>query len=377
MIGIAAAAILWAWMLLTVRYNYGGQWTALYWIGRATPQIPPVAREHPYLWQTPGYDGQVFHVMAHDPWMRYGPPEEHQIAPQRYVRILVPMLAWIGALGQDRWIDPAYYSVIVAFGFLGAYWTARWAVAHGSSAAWGLVFLAAPAAIASADRMLCDIALAALCAGFLLYADGSRWKLVAVLAAAALVRETGAILAVAFGAWALASRKWRDFIFAAAALLPLIGWEFFVRAHSMGSTEPPPVLGWIPLEGFFHRVVHPFLYALAPMWRGLVAASDYVALAAVVAALAMAVRLAMRREWSPAAVALYGYALAMIFLRGRGEWDEVYSFGRLLTPLLLLAGLIYLPRIGWVAFAPMIVTGARVWVWLWKQAAGIWHGIAA
>src|SRR5438270_7804592 len=97
-VGVAAAGalILWTWMFLTVRYNYGGDWTALYFIAPATPQTPPVANERPYLWQgTPGYDGQGFHLMAHDPWLRYGSPESLGMQPLRYVRILVPMLAWL------------------------------------------------------------------------------------------------------------------------------------------------------------------------------------------------------------------------------------------------------------------------------------------
>src|SRR5579871_1194111 len=158
-------------MFLTVRYNYGGQWTALYFIGPTIPQIPPITREHPYLWQgTHGYDGQTFHVMAHDPWIRNGPPESLEIAPFRYVRILVPLLAWLLALGRDAWVDPAYYFVIVASGFFGAYWTSRWAMRAGLSAAWGLVFAAAPASITGVDLMLPDITLAALCAGFAVYA---------------------------------------------------------------------------------------------------------------------------------------------------------------------------------------------------------------
>ena len=377
LIGAAAALIAWSWMFLTVRYNYGGQWTALFFIGPEVPQSPPVARERPYLWQgTSGYDGQTFHIMAHDPWMRYGPPEQFEISPFRYVRILVPMLAWLLAFGQDRWIDPAYYFVILTFTFLGSYWVARWAARHGSNPAWGLVFLLSPAAISSADRMLCDVALAALAAAFALYSgDGARSKIFIVLACAALARETGAILALAVAIFSLARRRWKDFFLASAALAPLAGWELYVRAHSSHSTRPPPVLGTVPFEGFLWRVAHTFDYPLPPAQKAIAIALDYVTLAAAAAAFWMAIRPAIRREWTPATSALFGFALAGIFLRGQGEWAEAYSFGRLLTPLFLLAGLLYLPRIGWVAFAPMAIAGARVVVWMLRQAAGIFHGL--
>ena len=376
-IGLVAAFLLWSWMFLTVRYNYGGHWTALYFIGPNVPQTPPVAAEHPYLWYgTPGYDGQVFHVMAHDPWMRYGPPENFELRPFRYVRILVPALAWLLAFGRDAWIDPSYYFVIVAFTFLGAYWAARWALRNGLSALWGFAFLATPAAITSADRMLCDVALAALCAGFVVYAEeGSRAKIFIVLACAALVRETGAILPLGFAAYSLLRRRWANLALACAALVPLAGWELYVRAHSLTSAAPPPVLGWIPFEGFLHRTSYIFPYTLSPALRTIAIAFDYVALAAVAVAVAMVIRLAARLEWTPQISALYGFALAAIFLRGQGEWAEVYSFGRLLTPLLLLTGLVYLPRIGWLAFAPMFVVGLRVTVWLARQVAGILHAL--
>jgi hypothetical protein len=364
-------------MFLTVRYNYGGQWTALYFIGPTIPQIPAITNEHPYLWQgTHGYDGQTFHVMAHDPWIRYGPPENLEIAPFRYVRILVPLLAWLLAMGRDHWVDPAYYFLIVASGFLGAYWTSRWVMRAGFTAAWGLVFAATPAAITGVDLMLPDITLAALCAGFVVYAEqGPRWKICVVLLCAALTRETGAILFAAYGIYSLSRRRWADAAWAVAAAIPFLGWEAYVRAHSLSTTLPPPVIGWIPLQGFVNRILFVSPYPLPPVWRVVAVISDYVALAAIGAAIAMAVRLAWRREWTASAAVFYGFALAAIFLRGEGEWFDAHAFGRLLTPLLLLAGLLYLPRIGWMAFAPVVIVGGRVTVWLFHEMAGILHGL--
>jgi hypothetical protein len=364
-------------MFLTVRYNYGGQWTALYWIGPTTPQSPPIAAEHPYLWYgTHGYDGQAFHIMAHDPWMRYGPPENFGMMPMRWVRILVPMLAWTIALGQDRWIDPAYYFVILAFTFLGGYWTARWAERVKASPWVGVLFAATPAAITAADRMLCDVALVALCAGFVVYAEvGPRWKLFLVLVAAGLTRETGMVLVGAYGAYALGRRRWADAALACVAAVPFVGWELFVRAHSIGSTKLTPIIGWIPFEGFLRRVGYVFDYPLPKFWAAIAAASDYVALACVAIVFAMAVRLAVRREWKPASVAIYAYTVAAMLLKGEGEWFDAYSFGRLQSPLMFLAALAYLPRAGWIAFAPVVIVGLRVTVWLGKQLTGIIHAL--
>ncbi len=364
-------------MFLTVRYNFGGQWTALYFISPTTAQTPAIAAEHPYLWfGTPGYDGQGFHIIAHDPWMRYGPPEKFGMMPMRWVRILVPLLAWLIAFGHDPWIDPAYYFVIVAFAFLGGYWTARWAERHKFHPAVGVFFAATPAAIAAADRMLCDIALAALCVGFAVYSEeGPRWKIFATLTAAALTRETGMVLVAGYALYSFTRRRWLDLACAGAAAVPFVGWEFYVRAHSIGSTKITPIIGWIPFEGFLRRVFHTSDYPLSRFWAAFLIASDYIALACIAVVFVMAARLAIRREWTAVTAAIYAYTAAAIFLKGGGEWFDAYSFGRLQTPLMLLAALVYLPRIGWIAFAPAAIVGLRVAVWLGRQLTGIVDGL--
>jgi hypothetical protein len=292
------------------------------------------------------------------------------------VRIFVPARAWTLALGRDAWIDPAYYCIILGSAFLGAYWIARWSMRVGYSAALGLTFAIAPATITGVDLMLPDITLSALCAGFAYHAEsGRRWKIFLFLTCAALTRETGAILAGSYFVYTALRRRWPDAAMAAAAVLPFLGWEWYVRAHSLGSTLPHPVLGWIPFEGFVKRVLFLFEYPLPPFWRWVAVVADWVALAAIGAAIAMALRIARRGDWTAASAALLGFALAAIFLRGEGEWFDAHAFGRLLTPLLLLAALVYLPRIGWVAFAPMVIEGGRVLVWLFRQVAGVFHGL--
>jgi hypothetical protein len=286
------------------------------------------------------------------------------------------MLAWLIAFGRDAWIDPAYYFVILAFTFLGAYWLARWAMRFGFHPATGLFFAATPAAITSADRMLCDVALAALCAGFVVYADGGpRWKIFLALAGAGLTRETGMILVAGYALYTLTRRRWMDFAVAIGSAVPFGAWEIYVRAHSRGSTKITPIVGWIPFEGFFRRLTYVFDYPLPRFWTAVAVASDYVALAAVGVVFAMAIRLALRRDWSAAAAGVYAYAIAAMLLKGEGEWFDAYSFGRLLSPLMLLAAMVYLPRIGWIAFAPAAIVGLRVTVWLGRQLVGILHGL--
>src|SRR5579863_4766061 len=205
-LGLLVVALLWSWQFLTVHYNYGANWTALFCIRPGMPVPDFLKSEKLYIFYgTEGYDGQVYHLIAHDPWMQKGSAEAIAGAAFRYQRILVPALAWLVALGQDRWIHPAYFAVILAFAFLGVYWLGLFAIRFGLSPAWGVVFALTPATIVSIDRMTADIALAALTVGFAVYSEPS-WKTVALLACAALTRETALPIIAGYAIY-LFSRK--------------------------------------------------------------------------------------------------------------------------------------------------------------------------
>ncbi len=98
------AALLFLWQLATVRANYGGNWTALYCTGANLLGVPPALdSEHIYLFpHSKGYDGQNYHYVAHDPFLRRGFARYIDSARVRHARILVPGLAYVLALGNDR-----------------------------------------------------------------------------------------------------------------------------------------------------------------------------------------------------------------------------------------------------------------------------------
>ena len=400
LVGVCAVLAAWTWMFLTVHYNYGGNWTALYLIGPRTPVPPSVPAERLYIFpNNSGYDGQSFHLMAHDPWMLRSTPAQVQIQTFRYARILVPALAWMLALGQDRWIDPAYYAVILAFVFLGVYWTAVYA--QGASmqagttslpAAWGLVFLLSPATLTSLDRMTVDIALAALCAAFVVYADngthsngnGSRWKITLVLACALLTRETAWILFAAYEVFLLARRRFTDGCFAIAAAIPAIAWHFYIASRAGKAAIPPELLGWIPGAGFFDRLTHPAVYDLPPLLAHLAITFDYVALCGMALACALAVRIfslgiATRKPATATAWAIFGFTLAVVFLRGQGEWADAFAFGRIFAPLLVLIAMCPLlsqsPSRVWLGLAPTLLVDSRIALNFGKQASGVLRGL--
>ena len=370
-LGILAVLLLWFWQFLTVRYNYGGNWTALFCIRPTMPRPAFLESENLYLFQgTEGYDGQVYHLIAHDPWMRKGSADAIVGASFRYQRILVPALAWMLACGQDRWIHVAYFAVILGFAFLGVYWLALLT----PRASWGLGFVLTPAAITSMDRMTVDIALAALTAGFAYYSERApRWKAIVVLTCAALARETAAAIIAGYALYLFTRRRFADAIWTAAAAIPAGAWYLYL-ARRAAPSDLPGYFDWIPLAGFVERVAHPVAYSISPFKNVLATVLDYVALGAVAITLILVARLARERRWDAWAAAIYALVIAAIFVRSRSVWEDAYAFGRVLTPLMLLTGLEYLYAHPWLAFAPLLLVDARISLNLWSQIAGVLRG---
>src|SRR2546422_3110372 len=105
-----------AWQFLTVRYNYGGNWTALFCTGSAFPPPAPLARENIFVFaNSTGYDGQFYHYVAHDPLYQTDVGRSIPDASVRYRRILLPGLAYLLAWGRQDWIDASYYTCNLSF----------------------------------------------------------------------------------------------------------------------------------------------------------------------------------------------------------------------------------------------------------------------
>jgi hypothetical protein len=362
---------MWLWQFATVHFNYAGNWTALFAIAPDWPKPAWVASESLYTFPSGslGYDGQMYHLIAHDPWMQRGAVAAMDDPALRYRRILVPALAWIFALGRDSAIHPAYFATILGFVFLGVYWLARAMELRARHPAWGLIFAVMPAVLVSMDRMTIDVALAALTAGFVLYCDAtSPWKVLLILTGATLTRETGFLLTAGYATFLLSRRRIADLLWTAATALPAIFWYVYVSRHT--PLEPSMnISSWIPLAGWIERVAHPSVYPL-PRLQALAAIElDYVALAGVALMLGHAAWLAWERRWNSRSAAIYTFALAIVFLGSRSVWDDAFGFGRVLTPLMvLLAG--EDPRAKLV-FTPVVLIDARIGLNFLKQILGV------
>jgi hypothetical protein len=329
-------AIMLAWQALTVRYSHGGNWTALFRTGELFSPPAELSAERIYRFPGPGYDGQFYHYIAHDPLITRKFAKSIDAPRLRYRRIFVPALAFVLAFGQDRAIDFGCIAAFAVSVFLGSYWFSRFAVALGFSAGWGLLFCLAPAVPISAERLTVDAALAACCTGFALYLqERSDYKLYAVLTAAALIRETGLLLTAACVLFLVASRDFRRAILFSTATVPALCWYFFVNLRTAPGTESffSPVL----FAGFIRRIETPFPYPFTGPAVPILRVLDLLALAGIGAAVAWAIYRAFGPSWTPVTVAIWLFAALTVTLSSADAWSEVNAFGRTLTPLVLLS----------------------------------------
>ena len=318
------------WQALKVRYEFGGNWGALFNTGRDFPPPPELAWEHvPVVSPTTGYDGQFYHYIAHDPFFRHGLARYIDDPRRRYERILVPLAAYVLVAGHQPWIDFAVRAVVLLFVFLGAWWTTRYALAHGGRARPVLLFALLPATVLSVENLTVDVALAALGAAFLLQHDGPVWKLFPILALAPLARETGVLLVAGSMVWALWRSHWRRAAVCALAAVPWAAWTAFVYRHTPSQAYP---MSPIPFYEAWRAVL--YVRSAVPGALGLVVtALDAVAVAGSV--LAVLLGLYQVRRGSAVGLACAGFGILGLVLQRPDVWDNYHAHTRVLSPLYL------------------------------------------
>lgn len=368
---LAAAGACLVWMALTVHFNYGGNWTALFCTGALLRQPPQLAAEDIYLFpDSTGYDGQYYHYQAHDPFFRKGLSQFVDSPLLRYRRMLVPTAAWLLAFGNDHWVDPAFFAIILLSVFLGVYWSSRLAEGLGRSPYWGFLFLLVPATPIAVDRMVVDVTLTALVAGFVWHCRGGfSWKTFLILALAALARETGLLLAAACALFWLVRRKWIPAALSLAALLPLLPWYAFVSRNA----PPAIMLGAAESAKFRSPLVwlRPVHYGLPPGLQLTLHLLDYALLAGVALALVLALCGFLRGPRTPrhyAGVAFAGLIAVFFFTFGTGD---AFALPRISSPLLLLVAM-QGSRLG---LAPLLLAAPRILIQHAPQIVGILRGL--
>ena len=366
---LLGALLVAAWQWATVAANYGGNWTALFCTGALEPHPPLVDREHVYLFaDSTGYDGQMYHYVAHDPFLRTSLQSYIDSPRMRYRRILLPLAAYFAAMGRSDSVDAAYLLVCLTAIAAGVYWSCRVAEQAGFAAAWGMLFLLIPAIPVTMDRLVVDGLLAALTAGFLCYLRSPSWKLLAVLACAALARETGLVLIAAYAAHLAWSRAFRSACIYAASALPAVAWYAYVQQHAAGT---PYVSSFVPFSAIFRALAYPVAYPAATPLVSFIHLSDAFALAGMLLAFCFALYCFIRYPKDPVTIAALIFALLEMFLQRTDLWQNAYDFGRVFSPLLLcLTALAARRRNAWLV-TPVLLIAPRIAIQLAPQALGI------
>jgi hypothetical protein len=357
---------------LTVHFNFGDNLTALFCHGSKYPVPAELAWEHVYVFpNSGGYDGQSYHFVAHDPLDRTAVGRAVPDPERRFPRILIPGLAWLAALGRAQWIDRAFVAVNLIFLFLGAYWLALLLPRIGLNAWWAVLYVATPASLISLDRMLVDLALVSLCLGFAAYwkngcwNDSAAWKLYAILCAAALCRDSGALLVPALAIYLVAQRRFGRALLFATALIPALAWTLYVRTHFPGGDVI--VAGPVPFRGLLDALLHPRPYPFSTAAQVGIRLLDGVQYLGLLLAMGLGLRDARGMTQDPVRAACALFAIFGICIPP-GTYDDAFAGARILGPLLawqFLEG---------ERLALWMVT-PRVWLELGPQVLGVVRGL--
>ena len=370
---LLCAALGLGWQWLTVRFNYGGNLTALFCHGSQFPLPPGLAAEHIYVFpHSGGYDGQSYHYMAHDPLDRSDIGRAVPDPALRYPRILLPGMAHLLALGRPEWVDVSFLLCNLAFLGLGAYWLAQLLARAGVHPLFAVLYVVVPVSIVSLDRMLVDLALTSLALGFAVYLDSEAdkpWKLYLLLAAAALCRDTGWLLWAAYIARRLWFRRYRQIATFATAILPAVLWTAHVRIAMPGGNAfaVPPIR---PLWGMLQSVLHPRAYAFSAPVVAVIRALEWLQLAGILLAIALVLRDLRKLGADAVRNACFLWACLAVSLTFT-EYDDPLARARVLAPLLLFEFL----QAGRWSRLPLLMVTPRVWLELTPQMLGILRGL--
>ena len=343
-LAVAAVTLLFAavWIAVNVDRNYGGHISGLFYTGSGSA-LPAEISSHTWrIKEGIGFDGQFYHLIAHDPLIRRGFAPFVDNPSLRWRRIGVPGLAALLAAGDDRAVDSIYVAIQLVFVFLGAFWLSQYAQSVQRRGAWGLAFLLIPAVAVSLDRMTIDLALAALTIGLARYSscEWQAWYIYPVLCAAPLVRETGMVLVAAWCLYSALRRDWWAVMLGTGCALPALAWWAYVQRHT--TADGTAWLSRYPFSGILDRTIQGVHPPLTTLWLRAASWFEDLALAGIWLALAFSFYLAWKRRYGLLEITAIAFTALAAALGKFDIWGSAYAFGRTMAPLLIVLGLIAL-----------------------------------
>lgn len=344
-VAVLCTALAFAWEWLVVSQYFHGQWSALFCTGDRFTQSPAVKAESTYLFANSyGYDGQLYHAIAHDPLDLQGTERFIDAPHLRYSRILIPAFSYLLGLGRPFWVDRAFRTLELLFLFLGVLCVSRYAECREQRVWWGAAFLLLPGVFISLERNLTDLPLCALIVAAILAEErGNRNWCWLALAAAGLDREMGLVAIAGFMLASASRRRFREAAIWGAAAIPTVAWYSYVMLH----VPQPQVVRFnlsYPLASVVAALQHLQKYPLSPTVIHILHVLDVIAIAGALLGFAWGLRLWMRVKDNVAAQAV-AFALFGVIASPILDYTDVYSFARQNSPL-FLALLLYTVQTG-------------------------------
>ena len=329
------AALFWVLVLsLIADFRYDGDIRALLCIGeemRHPPAFDSVPTAGPW-----GYDGQHYGAVATDPFLRKPATIQSIDAPSyRATRIMVPLLAWLLALGNPAAAIVVYQLLCWGFGLAAIFLVARWLAAERLSPWWALLLLAGTGLAAAMLRSTPDTAaLFFTLAALWLHARGRDPQALVLACAAALARETSYLVALAIALDELRRRRFASAAaFVSVPLALVIGWQLYLRSVLGAAFETGTGNFSVPFIWLKDKL--PTVFQGGHIWW-----MEFFGLCAVVATVLSMVVVATRpSSWTATELAFLAFGAMGLFL-SYNVYCETWAYARALVVLPFLAVLI-------------------------------------
>lgn len=353
MLGVAVAGLAVAGILLGLQFvrlasnHHGSDPTAPFVVGTEWRLDEELAARgiHATVNDGPGYDGQWFLGLAHDPLLRARLAAGFDMPRYRAHRPLFAMLGWLLAAGQPPAVPVALLGVELLAVALGCAAAGRVLACYGRSRWWGLGFAFIPGvAVGVMFGTAEPLGLALAVLGLSLVLDGRAVVAGLAVAGAGLTKETFLGFGAAATAWLLLRSgrairervRWALAVTAPGVALLALWWWYVARMIPTTPSDTAAIQAFsAPLAGWAHilAVIAGGDYvADAPVgpfgWAAIVGMFLVLAIAAL-----MSLRLRTLVDWVGLLMAWYGLLLNGVLL------GRFLSATRALAPCVLGAGL--------------------------------------
>jgi len=312
-------------------FRYDGDIRALLCVGEET--------HHPAAFDTVptagpwGYDGQQYAALATDPFLRHQDTVEALDSPSyRATRVMVPMLAWLLAVGNSTTALVVYQLLCWGLGLGAVLLVACWLADEGLSPWWAMLLVTSTGLAAAIIRTTPDAAaLLFMLAALWLHARHRPWPALVLACAAVLARETSYLVALAVALDELRHRRFSiAAAFASAPLALLVAWQFYLRsvlgsAFATGTSNFSVPFTWVPAK-------LATVFAGGSIWW-----MEFLGLCAVVATVLVMIVVATKpSSWSAPELSFLAFGAMGLFL-SYNVYCEAWAYARALVPVPFLA----------------------------------------